>query len=269
MTAVLEREAPTEGRLDLKIKATPVLDSSGADQGIVEAYISVFGIRDSYGHVVIPGAFADDVAAFNAGDKRLPVVWSHQRADLDAYVGDVIGLVEDEIGLLVRMQFDLEQENEAKAYRLVKSGRINQWSFGYLVVEGAWVETDTDFYYELRKLELYEVGPTLVGANPETRTVSVKSAGVKAGRTISAATRKALESAQTALATASDEITALLALTDEGGKQSDPHAKSAVDNRPAAEASTDAGKAPEPVVLTADEATRVAKALGHTIERNS
>ena len=76
------RQPPTTGTLDLKIKASAVLDAAGQDQGIVTAYVSVFGNKDSYGDVVVPGAFAGDVAAFEAGEKLIPVIWSHQRQEI-------------------------------------------------------------------------------------------------------------------------------------------------------------------------------------------
>ena len=252
------RQPPTTGTLDLKIKASAVLDAAGQDQGIVTAYVSVFGNKDSYGDVVVPGAFAGDVAAFEAGEKLIPVIWSHQRQDPMAFVGDVTALKEDETGLLV-----MDEPLAKKSYGLVKSGRVNQWSFGYRVNEGAWVETADESYYELRSLSLHEVGPTLVGANSETRTVEAKSADSpqKAGRTISSATRKALESAKAALSAANEEIDALIALTDDG-KSAPESALSAVDGDPATEHGNDAVKAPEVVALTADEASRVAKALG-------
>ena len=257
------RQVPTSGVFDLKIKASAVLDAAGQDQGIVTAYVSVFGNVDSYGDVVMPDAFADDVASFEAGEKSIPVIWSHQRQDPDAFLGEVTGLKEDETGLLVTMSFDMDEPKSAKAYRLVKSGRVNQWSFGYRVNEGAWVETAEASYYELRSVSLHEVGPTLVGANSETRTVEAKSADLpeKAGRTISSATRKALESAKAALSAANEEIDALIALTDDG-KSAPESALSAVDGDPATEHGNDAVKAPEVVALTADEASRVAKALG-------
>ena len=40
------RQAPTSGTLDLKIKASAVLDEAGQDQGIVTAYVSVFDPGD-------------------------------------------------------------------------------------------------------------------------------------------------------------------------------------------------------------------------------
>lgn len=266
MTETLtRREMPTEARITGRMKATPVLDESGKDQGLVTAYVSVFNNRDSWGDVVMPGAFADDVAAVASGDLVVPVIWSHQRNDPDAWVGQATEMAEDDTGLKVTMKFDLEEPKAAKAYRLVKSGRVSEWSFAYRVLEGAWVETPDTYYYELRKVAVYEVGPTLMGANSETRTLEAKSApdAEKAGRTISAATRTALDTAKEALTTAITEIDALLALTDGKAAPQDP-AKSVVSGDPEQAEDPDVGKVPS-FALTAELAARAAKALtGHT-----
>ena len=266
MTETLtRREMPTEARITGRMKATPVLDESGKDQGLVTAYVSVFGVKDSWGDVVVPGAFADDVAAVASGDLVLPVIWSHQRNDPDAWVGQVTEMAEDDTGLPVTMQFDMNEPKAAKAYRLVKSGRVSEWSFAYKVLEGALVETPDGYYYELRKVKLYEVGPTLMGANDQTRTLEAKSAPApkadaeKAGRTISAATRTALDTAKEALTTAITEIDALLALTDGKAAPQDP-AKSVVSGDPEQAEDPEVGKAPS-FALTAEEALRAAKAL--------
>lgn len=262
MTTTLTREAPAEKVIEAHVKADAVMDTQGNDQGIVVAYVSVFANKDLVGDVVVPGAFADDVALFDAGEKSLPVIWSHQANDLDAYIGDVAAMEEDDIGLKVTMQFDLEEPSAAKAYRLLKGGRVKQWSFRYRVVEGAFVETKDDFYYEIRKASIAEVGPTLVGANPDTRTVSMKSAGeaVKAGKTISAKTRAALDAAKAALAAATTEIDALLALDDEPAKSA-PVETLSVDIDTKATEAGDAGKAPEVSGPSADERARWAQAL--------
>lgn len=258
MTTTLTRKAPAEKVLTAKVKAEPVLDANGGDQGIVEAYVSIFGNKDSYGDVMMPGSFAESIAAFDAGAKQIPVVWSHQSSNPEAYIGDVTALVEDERGLKVTMQFDLEDPFAAKAYKNVKGGRVSEWSFGFKYTEIKPVETETEFYYEVTGVDLYEVGPCLMGANSETHTISAKSADTKAGRTISTATAKALKSARDGLQAALDEIETLLALTDDG-KSIHP-AESVVTGAKATEAG-DAGKAPDATVFTADEATRWADAL--------
>lgn len=206
-------------------KSSAVLTDDGADQGIIEALVSVFGNVDLHGDRVMPGAFAGVVEAFNAGEKQIPVVWSHNTFDLDGFLGDVTALEETDEGLKATMQFDMDDARGAKAYRLLKGGRVTQYSFAYRVLDSE----DVGGVTELKALDVSEVGPTMYGANPETRTLAAKS-----GRRISAATGARIKAAQERLkaavvemTAASEDLTDLLAdgeaepTADEPGKASD------------------------------------------------
>ena len=54
-----------------QIKAGP---DDGLADGQFTAYASVFGNKDSYGDVVVPGAFADDLAAWKDSGQHIPVL---------------------------------------------------------------------------------------------------------------------------------------------------------------------------------------------------
>jgi hypothetical protein len=95
----------------------------------------------------------------------------------------------------------MDNAKAQQVYRLLKAGRVKQFSFAYDVEEGAWVDKTVDgkadSHYELRKLKLFEVGPTLVGANQSTELLGVKAdellAGVKEGRVLAQKHVDALE----------------------------------------------------------------------------
>lgn len=169
-----------------KVKAAG--DSDGLAEGQFEAIVSVFGNKDSVGDVVMPGAFTDTLADWAAKGDPIPVLWSHSWNDPFAHLGTVLKAEERDEGLWVRGELDLDNDKAAQVYRLLKGRRVTQFSFAYDVVEGAWVEKDDDSFYELRKLDLFEVGPTLIGANQETELLAVKAhdlaARLKAGDTI-------------------------------------------------------------------------------------
>lgn len=194
-------------------KSAAVLTDDGADQGIIEALVSVFGNVDLHGDRVMPGAFAGVVEAFNAGAKSIPVVWSHNTFDIDGFLGDVVGLEETDEGLKATMQFDLDDPKAAKAYRLLKGGRVREYSFAYDVLDSRQV----DGVRELLKLNVSEVGPTMYGANPATRTLAAKSdaPAAKAGRRISKATAEQIAAARQRVESAAEELSAAAAeLTD-------------------------------------------------------
>jgi HK97 family phage prohead protease len=182
----------------VEVKAGPEDD---LPEGQFEAIVSVFGNTDSYGDVVMPGAFADDLTAWEASGDPIPVYWSHRMDDPDFNIGHVLEAKETDKGLWVRAQLDLDAPKAAQVFRLLRGKRVTQFSFAYDVIEGAEVKREDGTVYELRKLKVYEVGPTPIGANPETELLAVKAlmrtltVARKAGRVISASNEALLRSA--------------------------------------------------------------------------
>lgn len=160
-------------------KAAPVRVKAGEQDGLqpgqFEAIVSVFGNVDSYGDVVMPGAFADDLLAWEKSGNPIPVLWSHLSHDPDYHIGHVVEAKETAEGLWVRGQLDLDAPKANQVYRLLKGRRVTQFSFAYDILDAAYAERDGEKVYELRKLKVYEVGPTLIGANQETRLIGVKA----------------------------------------------------------------------------------------------
>lgn len=208
----------------MRSKASTIKIKAGPDDGLAEgqftAYASVFGNKDSYGDVVIPGAFAETIAEWAASPNALPLLFGHNMSDPDYNIGHVISAEEDEHGLLVTAQLDLETAKGAQTYRLLKGRRISQMSFAYDVLEGAWIDKTEDgqeeYFYELRKLRLYEVSVVTIGANQETEILAVKSAAsaarhlasdLKSGRPL---TKNDIDS----LRTAQETIGAVIAAAD-------------------------------------------------------
>lgn len=218
-------------------KSSAVLDTDGQDQGIITALVSVFNNVDLAGDRVMPGAFSDVVAAFDAGEKTIPVVWSHNTHSLDGFIGDVTALEETSDGLKATMSFDLNDKPAEKAYRLLKGGRVSQYSFAYRVLDSS---KGADGANELTKLDVFEVGPTFYGANPETRTLDVK-----AGRMLSAANVAKIEDAIAAVTTAASALQTLL------DAQSGDTTKSSIETTPPADQTTE-GASPDDQVETDD-----------------
>lgn len=210
-----------------RIKAAGTED--GLEEGQFRAVVSVFGNKDSYGDVVMPGAFSETLADWSAKGDPIPVFWSHQMSDPEMCIGEVIEAKETEVGLEVLASIDLGEDASPKArqaYRLLKGRRVTQFSFAYDVVEGAWVEKESDSFYELRKLDLFEVGPTPIGANRATELLAVKTAAehaerfaadVKAGRVLSTKNETTLREAVDSLDTARKQIEDVLAAV--GGEE--------------------------------------------------
>ncbi len=152
-------------------------------KGEFEALVSVFGNVDHGGDRVMPGAFAKSLARWETSGDPIPVIWNHQWDNPLAHIGKVDpgDAVETDAGLMVKGALDLDNEFAAQVYRLLSERRVKELSFGYNVVDAA----EDNGAYELKELDLIEVGPTLKGMNPATQLLAVKSYGraeLKAGR---------------------------------------------------------------------------------------
>lgn len=150
-------------------------------EGIVEAFVSGIGNKDSVGDIVEPGAFKKSL------DRRHPrVIWSH---DWNLPVGKVLEIYEvgpDDPrlpakmkkarigGLYAKVQFNLLSEKGREAFASVAFfGKDQEWSIGYKTLRSKFdpmVKAN-----RLQEVELFEVSPVLHGANQLTGTVSVKT----------------------------------------------------------------------------------------------
>lgn len=174
-----EDEEPKAARQTLgtiEVKSIEAKEDGGP-VGTFTAYASVFGNVDSYGDMVLPGAFKESLEEIKASGKPLPLYYAHNTADPDYCIGQVLEAKEDEHGLWVRAALDLQAEGTKarRVYDLMKRGLLNQMSFMYRTVKTAWVETEDEYYREIREAKIFEVSVVHLGANEATEVLSVKS----------------------------------------------------------------------------------------------
>ncbi|MGW8846613.1 HK97 family phage prohead protease [Streptomyces xiamenensis] len=257
---MLIKDAPA-----LRVKVADV-DANGGEPGEFTALVSVFGNVDSYGDVVQPGAFERTLKEWSSSGYPIPVYWGHNLSDPDYNIGSVVEATETDRGLQVRARLDMDSPKAPQVYRLLKGGRVKEFSFGYSVRDAGWGEKDGTEVYELRDIDLYEVSVVPVGANPATELQTVKSLGerteraaaralesVKAGRAISAKNESALRDARTQLAAAIDGIDGVLSALDPPDEE-EPKADTdsqdedpATEQEPADDEQPDGAKSPKPM----------------------
>src|SRR5690606_4229004 len=137
--------------------------------GRFQAYASTFDVVDSYGDMVIKGAFLDSLAEYGAKGEGIPLYWRHRMDDPFMLIGKTLEAREDDRGLWVDCGL-LDTNNAKQVHALLKAGLVKQMSFAYDIVEAAWVERKPEeggSYYELRKLKIHEVSVVPVGANQD------------------------------------------------------------------------------------------------------
>jgi uncharacterized protein len=148
------------------------------EQGIIEAYGSVFNNEDMGGDVVRPGAFKrtiqNNTARMQAGksDKLAVMLWQH---DPDQPIGKWTEMKEDAHGLLCKGKITLDTQLGRDAYALIKDGVINEFSIGYEVMPGGANYDSKTGVRNLTELRLWEVSPVTFAMNQEALLVGVKA----------------------------------------------------------------------------------------------
>jgi uncharacterized protein len=167
----------------VKHEVKAVETGGSAAKGEFEALVAVFNNIDSYGDRILPGAFAKSLE--DHGVPRL--VWAHQWSIPP--IGTTLKAEETPEGLVIRSQLFVDQGIELidhiyaamSATNVDGRAPLREFSFGY-DVEKYSVENSDDaaaqrFGGEVRNLEVitcFEVGPCLVGVNPDTELLAVK-----------------------------------------------------------------------------------------------
>lgn len=154
--------------------------SQDAEQGIVECIVSVFGNQDYGGDVMVKGCFKESLA------RKYPKgVWMHDGATPVARtlaakeLAPNDPLLPDELksfgGLFIRGQFNLDTQRGREAYSDIKFGIIDEFSIGFYP-DSSSTEVKNKVRY-IKKAMLVEWSPVLIGMNPLTAVLAVKSNG--------------------------------------------------------------------------------------------
>lgn len=144
---------------------------SAGEDGTVEGYGSVFGVRDNYDDVISKGAFVQSLKDHKAAGTMPAMLWQH---DADKPIGIWTEMVEDEKGLRIKGQLAMETVKGKEAHALLKMGALNGLSIGFMAKEWAY-ERDTEVR-TLTAIDLWEVSLVTFPANEKARVTNVKSA---------------------------------------------------------------------------------------------
>lgn len=170
----LERRHTSGGRV---VRAFALQIKSTGDDGSIEGYGSVFGVRDDYGDIIVASAFEASLEAHKAAGTLPAMLWQH---DATEPIGVWTEVMEDAKGLRIKGQLALETARGREAHALLKIGALNGLSIGFEAVEWS-------YDGELRILavvNLWEISLVTFPANRQARITSVKAADVAAIKTI-------------------------------------------------------------------------------------
>ena len=157
----------TKQRLDIPLKIKSVSES-----GEFEGYGSVFGVKDSYDDIVVPGAFSNSLARWKEKGAWPAMLWQHK---MDEPIGVYAEMQEDDVGLYLKGKLLIDDDPLAKrAHAHMKAGSITGLSIGYMLKD--WEYDRAKEAWMLKELDLWEVSLVTFPANDEARISDVKSA---------------------------------------------------------------------------------------------
>lgn len=156
----------TKQRLDI-----PLTLKSVSDTGEFDGYGSVFGVKDSYADIVMPGAFQKSLAAWQEKGRLPALLWQHDMAEP---IGVYTEMREDSTGLYVKGRLLIEDDPLAKrAYAHMKAGSLSGLSIGYILNDYEYDKDKSAFL--LKEIDLWEISLVTFPANDEARIADVKS----------------------------------------------------------------------------------------------
>jgi len=120
----------------IKKSNTPFEIKSISASGEFSGYGSVFGVKDSYSDIVLPGAFEKSLEQHKEKGTFPAMLWQHKT---DEPIGFYTKMVEDEHGLYQEGKLLIEADPLAKrAHAHMKAGSVTGLSIGYTLVDYAW-----------------------------------------------------------------------------------------------------------------------------------
>ena len=156
---------------------------AGGDAMTFSGYGAVFDNVDSYGDLIVKGAFTDTLARAKSTGQWPAMLMQHggwgMGADDMTPVGIWTGMEEDNIGLKVEGKL-ADTLRGREAYALLKMDprpAIDGLSIGYIAKAYEPRSRPEDPRRKLTKVDLLEVSLVTFPANPKARVGSVKSSG--------------------------------------------------------------------------------------------
>ena len=138
--------------------------------GLFSGYASVFEEIDSYRDIVKRGAFEKTLADTESKGRAVPILWQH---DASKPIGVYTELKEDEHGLYVEGQLNMDVQQAREALSLLRQKALSGISIGYNSVR-----YDTDVKSGVRRLyelKLYEASLVTFPACDGARVTDVKT----------------------------------------------------------------------------------------------
>lgn len=159
---------------DLLVKAShgELLVKADGEPGEITGYGSLWDKVDSYGEVVVEGAFTKSLKAWRRLKRPIPMLWQHQS---DKPIGVWTDFEEDGKGLKLAGKLNLETQRGTEAWSDVKMQAVTGLSIGYYEIKADPYDYNNSEPRKLIELDLREVSPVTFPALREAQIDAVKA----------------------------------------------------------------------------------------------
>jgi HK97 family phage prohead protease len=155
--------AKMKPKKSVEVKSFGLNDVQVDESGQFEGYASVFNNVDRHGDVVMPGAFRKTISE----NPSVPILWQH---DQTKPIGVTMAIREDQNGLLVKGELNLDTQMGREAYSLLKQGALKGLSIGYQVIK----DDLAGRVRQLKEVKLMEYSLVTFPANERAQVTSIK-----------------------------------------------------------------------------------------------
>jgi HK97 family phage prohead protease len=156
-------DAPKRTARKMQFKSFGLEEVQIDEKGQFEGYASVFNNVDRHGDIVMPGAFRKTISE----NPSVPILWQH---DQSKPIGVTMAIREDNNGLLVKGELNLDTQLGREAYSLLKQGALKGLSIGYQVIK----DDLAGRVRQLKEVRLMEYSLVTFPANELAQVTSIK-----------------------------------------------------------------------------------------------
>ena len=168
-------------RKTVNFKTTEVKQATvnGVDVGFIEGYASTWDL-DRGGDIIVNGAFTETLSQLSANGRTIRMLAGHDYEDL---IGGfpVSECKQDNNGLFVRGEVNLEVQKGRETYALAKQGVLCDMSIGFSLPADSceFKEVDGEIVRFIKKLNLWEISLVPEPMNPRAQITAVKSRNIE------------------------------------------------------------------------------------------
>lgn len=147
------------------------IKASDEEEGIITGYGSTFGGKpDSYGDIIVEGAFSETLAKGGAQGLGVSMLWMHNS---HAPIGVWPELSENKKGLRVKGEIATKTSLGSDAYELSKMGAVRGLSIGFNTLE--YDDDNKKGIRYIKKVDLWEISLVTFPANNRATVTGVKT----------------------------------------------------------------------------------------------